>query len=97
MDVGDPVQVKKKKTKIQLLREREVEDLKVILNSAGGRDFVWRLLSQCGNYKISFTGDNNLTNFNEGKRQIGLWLLAEIGEANPHVYIQMQSERVEDE
>lgn len=98
MDTGDPKEVKRNKTKRQLRRDREIIDLKTILDLAGGRDFVWRLLEQCGIYHTSFAGENtNLTNFNEGKRQIGLLILDEIHEANPNAYAQMQFERVKDE
>ena len=82
MDTGDSKQVNKKKTKAQLRRMRENEWLKEILSKEGGRDFIWRLLIQCGVYDTSFTGDAPHTFFNEGKRQIGLWLLTEIDAAD---------------
>ena len=82
MDTGDVKDVKKKKTKAQLRRLKENEWLKDILSRPGGRDFIWRLLTQCGVYDTSFTGDAPHTFFNEGKRQIGLWVLTEIDEAD---------------
>lgn len=82
IDTGDIKQVNKKKTKMQLRRMKENEWLKEILSKEGGRDFIWRLLIQCGVYDTSFTGDAPHTFFNEGKRQIGLWLLTEIDEAD---------------
>ncbi len=81
-DTGDISQVQKKKTKAQLRRMQENDWLKDILSKEGGRDFIWRLLIQCGVYHTSFTGDAPHTFFNEGKRQIGLWLLTEIDAAD---------------
>ena len=90
-DAGDEGQVKKKKTKSQIHREQNKEDLKEILSSVGGRRFLWKLLEECGVYKISFTGDN-YTIFNEGKRQIGLRLIEDIFNAFPWAYAEMRLE-----
>ncbi len=91
MDTGDVKDVKKKKTKAQLRRLREQEGLKALLSKTGGRNFVWRLLTECGVYHTSFTGDNE-TFFNEGKRQIGLWVLEEIFQSDKKAYALMQEE-----
>lgn len=90
-DAGDEGQVKKKKTKAQIHKEQDKEDLKEILLSPGGRRFLWKLLEECGVYKISFTG-NSHTFFNEGKRQIGLRLIEDIFDASPNAYTEMRSE-----
>ena len=92
-DTGDIKQVQKKKTKAQLRRLRETEWLKEILNTEGGRDFLWRLLTECGVYHTSFTGDAPGTFFKEGKRHIGLWALEEIFAANKQAYSIMQEEK----
>ena len=53
--------------------------LKSILKSTEGRWFLMRLLDATGVNSNSFTG-NTTTFFNEGKRQVGLELLARIQE-----------------
>jgi len=93
-DAGDEWQIKKKKTKAHIHKEQNKEDLKEILSSAGGRRFLWKLLEECGVYKISFTGDN-YTIFNEGKRQIGLRLIEDIFDASPNAYTEMRSEAIQ--
>lgn len=93
-DVGNEEQVKAKTSKRKSKRDQELDDLRVILSTHGGRAFIWRLLGKCGVYKISFTG-NSTTFFNEGKRQIGLQLLDEVFEADPNVFTKMQNEAVE--
>ncbi len=90
-DAGDEWAVKKKKTKAQIHKEQDKEDLKEILLSPGGRRFLWNLLQECRLYKISFTGDN-MTIFNEGKRQIGLRLIEDIFDASPNAYLEMHLE-----
>ena len=91
-DAGDEGQVKKKKTKAQIHKEQNREDLKAILDMPGGRRFLWKLLEECGVYKISFIGEPYQTAFNEGKRQIGLRLIEDIFDAYPHAYTGMRVE-----
>lgn len=91
-DSGDEKQVRKRRTKAQLQREKELAELMSILETKPGRAFTWRLLNQCGVFKTTFANDANLTAFNEGKRQMGLWLLSEIMTASPNSYSLMQAE-----
>lgn len=93
MDTGDVKQVNKKKSKRQAKRDQELDDLRHLLDTAGGRNFVWRLLQKCGVYHTSFVAESTSeTSFNEGKRQMGLWTLEEIFDASPHTYALMQKE-----
>ena len=69
----------------------EVEDLKYVMSNKRGRRFVWRLLDRAGIYRSSFTG-NSTTFFNEGQRNIGLMLVAEIHDACPEQYTLMVKE-----
>ena len=91
-DAGDAGQVEKKKTKFQIRKEQDKEDLKEILLSPGGRRFLWKLLSECRIYDISFTGEIGWTSFNEGKRQIGLRIIEDIFDASPNAYLEMHLE-----
>jgi hypothetical protein len=60
-------------------RRQEVEDIKWLMGHKQGRRIAWRLLSEAGVYRTTFTG--NSTGFMlEGKRAIGLFLLAEIND-----------------
>ena len=67
------------------------DQLSLILSSYEGRSFYWRLLSRCGIFRTSFTGDNT-TFFNEGMRQVGLWALEELFSASPEAFLLMQKE-----
>ena len=91
-DVGDHKQVKDRKVQHRLRREREVEKLGQMLKDKDNRAFVWRILEKCGVFHISFTGNDAATNFNEGKRQIGLMILEELSEADPSAFSMMQRE-----
>lgn len=74
------------------IRDKEVEDVKLIMSSREGRRFVWRLLEMCGVYRSSFTG-NSETFFREGQRNIGLMLLADVHEHCPDGFLTMLKEQ----
>jgi hypothetical protein len=90
-DAGDPTQYKKRKTKTQLKREQELEELKLVMSSPQGRSFLWRLLAQTGLYDELFTG-NSTTFYKCGRQSIGRWVLSELTEADKRAYITMQLE-----
>jgi len=90
-NIADESQVKEGSQKAKRLRERELSDIRFILETEMGRRFVWRYLSLAGVFQTSFTG-NSTTFFNEGRRDIGLKLLADVSEAKPEAYLQMAHE-----
>ena len=72
-------------------KEREVEDFKKVLSNPEGRRFIWKIMSEAGVFRTSFTG-NSETFFNEGKRSMGLMVLEEVMKADPGKFTQMQNE-----
>lgn len=90
-EIDDPEKIKRRESRDVLLRRKQLEDIRVILSDARGRRFYWRLLVECGIFKSSFTG-NNTTFFNEGRRDVGLVLLADLNEADPSAYLVMLDE-----
>lgn len=90
-NASDENQVKNAENKILNGRQRELEDIRLMLELPSGRRFIWRQLEVCGIYKTSMTG-NSSTFYNEGMRAVGLALLADIMEAAPESYLQMMKE-----
>lgn len=76
-------------------KERDTEDVKLIMSTREGRRFMWRLLDFCGVYRNSFTG-NSETFFKEGQRNVGLMLLGEIHEHCPDGFLTMLKEQKRD-
>lgn len=76
-----------------LIRINELEDLKSLLKSETGRRFCWKIMEQAHVFASSFDRENqHATSFREGERNMGLMLLADIMEACPDRYLQMQRE-----
>lgn len=74
-------------------RQQEVDDLKWLMAHAQGRRIVWRLLDKTGIYRTSFNHSGSVMAFNEGKRDVGLFLLAEFDEADPGGFLKMLGEK----
>lgn len=72
----------------------EIEDLAWLLSSKRGRRVMWRLLTNAGVYRLSYTqGDASATAFNEGQRNLGLRLLSLIMTHCSEAYASMVQER----
>lgn len=94
-NAADEENVRTRKRKDESIRDRELADLKMVMDSLEGRRFVWRLLDKAGVFRTSFTG-NSATFFNEGMRNMGLVVLADVHEACAEQYIQMMTEAKKD-
>lgn len=81
----------------RLRREQEVNDFRTLMGLKEGRRFVRRLLELTGVTRTSFSSDALVMAFKEGNRNMGILLMAEIGNTCPKRYSQMQKEFEEDE
>jgi hypothetical protein len=90
-DASDEQEVQRATTKSKRERDRELADLKKLLQQDWGRRIVWRVLDYSGLHRTSFTG-NSTTFFNEGQRNIGLWLVDEVLSADTDSYLLMLKE-----
>lgn len=72
----------------QRLQDRYLQDFEKVLQTVHGRRVIWKILSDCGMFRTSMTG-NSYVYFNEGRRDIGLRIFADIP---PKVFMQMQNE-----
>lgn len=90
-NAADAEQVKEAEKKVKWTRERELEDIRFILQTSQGRRFVWRYLTLCGVFETSFTGSSE-TFFKEGQRNVGLKLLADINDAEAEAFVVMMRE-----
>ena len=95
----DPEQLKKadrERRDQEFFKIRRTSDLRKLLKLPEFRRFVWDSLSETGLFRASFTSDAMTTAFNEGKRDNGLKLLAELNETDVSVFAQIQKEFVDE-
>lgn len=82
--------------KAALTRINEANDFKWLMSCPQGRRIVWRLLGSAGVFRSSFATNAMQMAFNEGKRNEGLELLAQIHTLCPERYQVMVEEQVSD-
>jgi hypothetical protein len=93
-NVGDAEQVAARGKKQRTERERELDDLREILNTKGGRRFVWRLLGASELFGVSEVMNASIYAL-EGKRKLGKLLFLDVMEAAPEAYLLMMKESKE--
>ena len=70
-------------------REELAKAFREVLITAEGKRVLYWLLEQCGIYHGGFTGDNALAQYRDGRRAIGLELLAQLDALDPRLYPNM--------
>lgn len=92
IDVGDEVQVKTRKDSVKVTRDVQVEELKKLLERKDFRAFIWRLMSdKCGLYNAC-TLDHAESQRQLGRRDVGLWLLRDLDQADSQAYPKIRDE-----
>lgn len=90
-NASDPDQVRNASNRLLNGREKELEDIRMILSTVSGRRFIWRYLDKCGLFKTSWHPSAQI-HFLEGKRSVALELMADIVEADQNSFIKLMSE-----
>lgn len=83
-------QVQKTRLLEEMDRDGEIAQLNALLQDEPMRDFLWRVLGHCHIFQSTYQKNFGDMALLEGKRQIGLWLLNEICEADPQAEIAMK-------
>lgn len=73
-----------------------VELVRNVSKSRQGRLFLWMILAECGVYTLSYGAGKDSTDFNEGRRSIGLFLIDAIGQADPTCYPRILTEGLDE-
>ena len=91
-NVGDENAVLDREKQLELLKETEEQELLNLINTAGGRWFLWRLLQQCGLYSSTSHLDPQRMAIASGKRDVGLWVIEKINEVDATGYLKLVNE-----
>lgn len=74
----------------KLDRDGELLQLHELLSQEPMRDFLWRVLARCHVFQSTYNRNFGDMALAEGQRNVGLWLLSEICEADPLAEIAMK-------
>lgn len=73
-------------------RREHLAHLTRVMSDPQGREYLYDLLASLHIYSTSFSTDALIMAFNEGQRNVGIRLTADIVEAAPDMYLQMLKE-----
>lgn len=66
----------------------EREDFMNLVKHPVGNRFLSRLLAECGVYRSTFTGEALTSAHQEGRRSVGLWLMAQLESCPKSIQVQ---------
>ncbi len=102
MSYSDPLDIRSQERTQAEAEERallaaqiEIDDVKWLMSNKRGRRFMARLLERAGVWRLSFNTNALTMAFNEGTRNEGLRLLAQITAHCPDRYTEMLKESKE--
>jgi hypothetical protein len=78
--------------KAREIRRKELEDLRWLVAHPQGRRIAARILERAGVHRTSFNHSGSVMAFNEGQRNIGLFVQSELLEAAPEGYFKILKE-----
>lgn len=78
--------------KAKLKEERAKEELRTILEDDKVRYWIWQILTQCGVFHTLSAADTHQMAIRSGRRDIGLWILEQVFEADKAAFHKMQIE-----
>lgn len=87
-------QVQERRLLEALDRDGEVRQLAGLLQQEAVRDVFWRILAKCSIYQSTYNKNFGDMALAEGKRQVGLWLLAEVCEADASAEMLMRRKAI---
>lgn len=82
--------------KKEILLQRDIDDVRFVMDSAQGRRVVWSVLEQGKVFSACFAGDPQVTAFNEGQRNLALALFQRVMAHCPEQYLKMAAEANEE-
>lgn len=76
-------------------RDIEIAEIRCIMSTEAGRNFMRRLLQRTGVHADTFNPDPHVNAHRCGERSIGLWLQNELQDAAPGSYMTMIKESLD--
>lgn len=83
----------KRRKKAERKRERELSDIRFVLQKPEGRRFIWRVIEEGKVFLDAYTPESNSTYYNLGRQSVSRNFLNDVLDAKPDSLSQMQQER----
>ena len=82
--------------KKEILLQRDIDDIRFVMDSAQGRRVIWAVLEQGKVFSACFACDPQVTAFNEGQRNLALALFQRVMAHCPDQYLKMAAAATEE-
>ena len=93
LNVGDEASVEAQGLDLDTTARKRRAAVTAVMSTVEGRSIVWSILVEAGVFRMSYvSGDPYATAFNEGSRNHGNRILAEIQDVCPELYLQAMNE-----
>lgn len=96
-DIDDEKLKQEAERKQRDLAQREIDDIRFVMDSNQGRRVVWSVLEKGNVFGACFAVDSHVTAFNEGQRNLALALFQRVMQHCPEQYLKMAAEATEQE
>lgn len=93
-NAADKNQVRNAKVKSELARDKELNDMRSILNTPEGRRVLWRFLERLGVFKSNWRPSAEI-HYLSGQQDAGRMIMAEIVAADENQLFKMMTENKE--
>lgn len=87
---ADSQVVRDKRLLEDMENDRQRAELGRLLDDVAVRDFLWRTIERCGTLHEAFDANYGKMAYTSGRQSVGRMLMAEINEANPRAWLDMQ-------
>ena len=91
-DLTEKEKVKDRDIEVDLIRRKELNDIRTVLSNASGRRLMWRLMGHCGTFQTIFNKESSLMAYLSGQQDIGHFLMSEIAEADEGLLSKLMKE-----
>ena len=91
-DASDPEQIERARQQTEMIEDEKRDFMIGALRTRGGRAWFWGLLMDCGLSLKTIGATAEVTQFFDGKREIGWQLMRTLATANPEGFALMLKE-----
>lgn len=91
-NIADKAEVAKTKRKVKDRRNQELNDIRTVLSTVSGRRLLWRMMEHTKTFGSIWEPSAKI-HYNSGKQDVGHFIMAEIMEADPNLFMKMMKEK----
>lgn len=93
----DAQTAREQRREARIARRDELAELARFMSTPAGRRWLYNLLGFCHIYTSNFRTNALAMAHGEGERNVGLFVVADLAEASPDMFLQMHKEMVTNE